>query len=636
MKSILADQKARDQIDAMARVFTKVDRVLSGAEVTCKVEQCGQSFPAYTDGKQIVFNSDLIGEVTKVDDLIRLSGLNYHELAHVLYTPRSSTPTVHSVRAEGLHSAFNILEDQRIETLLTSVYPSVIPYLVSAFLRYCLQKESAWEGNFVLAHGRRYLPVDVRREFRLRFKHQELIPQFSSIIDEYRKITYPVHAERGIELIRKFDALLKSVTADGVQISDPNGHSDSQRPDVDAGRPASTRDQKNASEKSDLLDEELDDDSSDSSSQGKSDKQDDQGDSDDTSGTGSESGDSDDTSDGSDSDSGQDGEGDSGIRGTGDISSESAKGSDQSEPAPTNSDAGGSGASAPSPVSDSDFRDLIDQEARAFEQLPDVQEEITERQRVIVNGDGEITIGISGKNHRDSLPSQEDVASVRKFTAVLDQLRADSDPGWSTHQGSGRLNVQRHLSGGEYDEIWDRWEEGNADAADIECVIIVDTSGSMNWCINGVSRSLWVIKRSLEALNASVTVLGFGHETIRIYDRNEPCSRTKYRSLSARGGTYAHDAVIQAVRVFESSKRKNKIFIAITDGQWSYSNRSNVSSPDELIAALGKRGVITALAFFGYAVYDNHNCQLSTAINQPQDLIGFAKAIVDKSTKVRR
>ena len=612
-KSILADQQEFERTEAMARVFMKADRVLSGSKVDIELkDERGNTAPSWTDGRTITFNKSRIGSITSVEDIIRLSGLNYHELAHVLYTPRWNTDIVKAVRSEGNFEAFNLLEDQRIETFLTSVYPSTIPYLVSTFMHFCADKPESWERNFVLVHGRRYIPAQVRREFRDRFVRQDLISQFETIIDEYRKLVYPASSARGQVLIREFALLLSQI---GGSPSDPHGHVGGCRPDIDSGRAVPQKDQTDASDASDDLDEELEEDE----------KEDDTSSTDGT--DGSDGTDGPDDSDEGDSGSGS-AEGDS-ESGDGDSSGESSSSSGKSSGKPSAGGEGSGGSGIGS--SDGDFKELLEEIAKSVEESSAVQDDVRSKQRSIVNNDGDVSASATGARHREELASPNDISVSRRFSTILEQLRVDSDPGWERRTASGRINVQRVISGAPSDEIWDRWQDGNNDSSDIECVIAIDVSGSMTYQIDGASRAMWVIKRSLESLNANVTVISFGSDTHLVYDKSERANKTKYKRLAANGGTEPRNAVRQSVRILEASKRANKIFIAITDGQWSAEGRGPNTS-EGMIEALGKRGVTTALAFIGPDAYmESHKCQVAVAVNDSVELIGFAKQIVSQT-----
>lgn len=641
-KSIVGNTKERQRIEAMARVFTKTDRVLSGNPINVTVEDSPYiAAPSWTDGKTITFNKGLIGNVTTVEDIIRLSGLNYHELAHVLYTPRSGTKVVKAIQDEGLHNAFNVLEDQRIETFLTSIYPSTIPYLVSTFVRYCIQSDSAWATNFTLMHGRRYLPSDIRREFRNRFVRQDLIPAFEAIIDEYRTLVYPADGDRGVELTREFQKLIDEI---GGHVQDPHGHSTCQRPDINSGRPENTSSQRDAANAVADADKELEERDKEreeaNASAGDSEDSDD-----DSDGQGSkgedDSSEGDSESDG-DSDQDSDGEGNGTAAGLG---------SGQQQPGDSDGDskgsglAGGNGANGDRvDLTEDQLRELLEQTVREYEQSDSVVEDVADKQRAIVNdGDG-IGSSLDGKNYREATVWPEDVALVRRFASILERLSSDSDPGWESHASSGRINIRRVMEGAEYDELWDRWEDGNNDATDIECVIAIDTSGSMTYTIDQASRALWVIKRALETLDANVTVITYGNDSFVAYQRGDRASRTAYRRLAAAGTTHARPAVREAASILEASNRHNKIFISITDGQWNTESlRAGDKTSNELIKAMNGIGVTTAIAYLGHYYhidktneYYSHNCKIVSSVDTPAKLIDFAKEIVSSTITPRK
>src|SRR5690606_29089197 len=154
----------QQRLETMARVFTRIDRTLSGMEVSCHVGDAPSMAPAWSDGKHITFNARAIGDVTNIDDIIKLNGLNYHELSHILYTPRAHEPFTKKILNEGLFPVFNILEDQRIETLFTGMYPGTRPYFVMTFMKYCLAEPNMLPEVFPLAWGRRYLPADLQKK----------------------------------------------------------------------------------------------------------------------------------------------------------------------------------------------------------------------------------------------------------------------------------------------------------------------------------------------------------------------------------------------------------------------------------------------------------------------------------------
>jgi Mg-chelatase subunit ChlD len=627
-KTILNGTESRRKIEALTRVFTKTDRVLSGEDIAVEVAD-GSSYmpnaPAWTDGKTITFNPTMIGEITTFNDLIRLSGLNYHELAHVLFTPRSSSDMGKWVSNEGMHNEFNMLEDQRIETFLTSMYPSVVPYLTSTFLRFCILNDEAWKGNYLLAYGRRYLPSDVRSEFRRRFIKPELLGEGERIIDSYRKLVYPKDREIGKQLVLDFSDLLAKLN---TMPQDPYGHSVGQRPEVSKGRQASQSDQQEASDLSDDFDEDLDDQDYDEDSDSESDISDDD--------------DNEDGDNNSNSGSGESNKSD-------DLENKSS----DNKPESKGGDSGNHGETNEDIVNDIDngkhqdlaekFKKQMETAIKESENQESVKEDIQTKQRSINSGNqiGSKLRNVSSTEH-NVFPV--DVSLVRRFSAILDQLVADSDPGWETHSSSGKINIKRAMGDASYDDVWDRWEEGNNESSDIECVICIDVSGSMSYEITNASRALWVIKRALETVNANVTVISFANieDTRIVYRSGESASKSQYKQLRANGCTEPDRAISEATHILEASTRTNKMLIAITDGAWSTwegSNEDKITS-ENMILALNKIGVTTALAYIGtpYIPYgetkpvvESHNCSVVTVVDNSTKLVEFAKSLVNKT-----
>jgi hypothetical protein len=146
---------------AMATAFLslleKTDSIIASQELTC--EMTGVVPYAATDGEAIYFNRELmegmfqgiaqnIGRGTyrleeSTNTLTELRGLNYHELGHVMYSPRKTSIVFKKIQSGGFYSPFtgmaydtrdllrylNILEDSRMERLLIATYPAVMPYI---------------------------------------------------------------------------------------------------------------------------------------------------------------------------------------------------------------------------------------------------------------------------------------------------------------------------------------------------------------------------------------------------------------------------------------------------------------------------------------------------------------------------
>jgi Mg-chelatase subunit ChlD len=192
------------------------------------------------------------------------------------------------------------------------------------------------------------------------------------------------------------------------------------------------------------------------------------------------------------------------------------------------------------------------------------------------------------------------------------------------------------MTGSEPDEAFDLWDEGREDAVDIEAVILLDNSGSMHWAMESASNSMWAIKRSLDKVNASTTVVTFADDARLLYSASEKAKVTKKYS-GTDGGTNVNQAIAYAKYVFANSTRAIKLLIVITDGEWYDSGFG-----DKTIAQLNKAGVITALGYidnnikYGMeptAKITGHNAQIVVPLSDASGLLGLAKALVKLGIK---
>jgi uncharacterized protein with von Willebrand factor type A (vWA) domain len=186
------------------------------------------------------------------------------------------------------------------------------------------------------------------------------------------------------------------------------------------------------------------------------------------------------------------------------------------------------------------------------------------------------------------------------------------------------------MRGDDHDSIYDQWNMGRSDATEIECVVILDTSGSMGGdTATQAYRSMYAIKRALDRINASTTVLTFASETETLYSKHEKVT-TQIRDAGTGGGTEPTHAIAYATRLLAESEKPVKLFIAITDGVWSGDNIAQA----EAIGRMKRAGVLTSLAYItsykGVTLGrdDLHGCEIGQVINNPLDLVGLSRNLV--------
>lgn len=660
MTTLTADAQHTEHIDALARVYQGADRILTGERLTCRTECAGSHMPAaWTDGAEITFNADVLGDVD-FDDIVRYHGVNFHELSHVLYTPRKGTTLAKYVIARGYFRAFNLLEDQRIETLLTAKYRSTIPWLTAAILKWVL-KSGCSDTGYLFVRGRRYLPGTLRGALRQTFARQDLLPIVDRIIDEYRMLTFPTDYARAERLIEDFHALMKEVNAGPVP--DPHHNTGEDEDDmVDKGRPVPVKEQRDSRDRADdgeeetvptLSDPEDDDDSESESGFGSGDADDtDQSDADDAFGDGDSDwdADSDDEGDFADDNGSQPGDGQSDpSQSDQSFDGDDSDHGDQSSE-PTTGDPGGNGAGAGEGDHDRQptLEDLVGDMLDEIMEAKDVRDEVRRTQRLVTGADAS---DIIPKGKFNPQPIEPDyVRHCNRLTKSLERLLVQAEPGWHKSEPTGRLNVRRWLRDSDPRTAFDRWDEGVHDAVDMEVVILLDESGSMGGStFQHAVNSMWVLKRSFDKIGASTTVITFDFESRTLYHRNDSADATTLRYSFSGGGTDPVAGLEQAERIFARTRKTQKILIVLTDGEWAEpgywggGKTEDGRSSDDIIAGLTKSGVVTALGFIEDRPYwmndeewiayqqervvNAHNCTQSSAVT-PDTLVPMVSNIV--------
>ena len=257
-------QVARERVASLTSMYQGADRMLAGERVVVESVAHGENLPAaWTDGGTITFNLDRMDDVD-ISTLIETHGLNFHELCHILWTPRRGTSLVTWVIDNHAQQAFNILEDQRIESLMVARYPSCRPWLTTAILKWIV-KGGARNDRYLFVRGRRFLDGQLRGALRSVFGWPELLPEVDRIIDRYRKLVFPLDYTEAQTLIADFHNLLQRIqpTGTGDKSACPYGHGPRPVEILIVGRPKGLTEQQRAQRRMDDGEPEADVDTSD-------------------------------------------------------------------------------------------------------------------------------------------------------------------------------------------------------------------------------------------------------------------------------------------------------------------------------------------------------------------------------------
>ena len=606
------NERNRQRIERLTRYFARVNSALTFRPITVKVEHASLNAPAWSGASDIVLNSRLINDLNNGVSVANLRGLNFHELSHILYTSRRGSAIVNWVDENNYRQAFNALEDQRIETLFTSRFPSTVDWFVVTVATYFVNDEESFKTSYPLLRGRKYLPLEIREQSRNLFPVQELVPQICEIVDEYRTLIYPRDTERGKELIERFHNLFpntghgeghgeggngeqdvrdyndladwekellgESTPANNsndkggtVVLNCPMGHGERPTEGIESSmssRPQPAKQQQRDSERAKQLDKTV-------------------------------------------------------------IDENKTQSQPQSDSQSKSQDNGGKNAGNSREktiaILNTAITDILDK--------TNVRNEIENTIR-IVNG----LPSLSSNNleepelarYRSVLPDSKTQSASLSFARELERLKAKFDPAWDKFESRGKLNASRFMRGDDLDTVFDTWNEGREDVTEIECVIALDNSGSMGGDkATNAYRAMYAIKFALDRIGANCSVIVFNSYTTTLYRASDKANNS-VRDCGTTGGTNAEYAVKYATKLLAESEKPVKLFFAITDGEWS---DTHLCDPE--IKKMNRAGVLTAFAYIPeqHEIVElthekAHFCEVGSVIRNPFDLVGMARTIV--------
>ena len=618
------------QLQDLSRILAKVNRVMAGdKKATVTVTHEGQGGPiASSLGSAVRLNADRITP-TDVQDLTLVYGLNYHELGHILYTPKGLFDGLNAQARR----CINILEDARLERLLTAQWPRTVDYLTAVIMRYIANEddEDAVKQAHTLTWGRRYLPSEVRGAMREAFEKPEILGEIEEIIDEYLPLVLPREIPRAQELSRQLAQLLYD---NEVQAPNPECHPD---PNSAQRRSDSQQRMDQAIAQREDKEREEPEDAQDGEPEEQEDAQDGQ------------------EGDGADEGTPDDGEG---QETDGEGQETDGEGQETDGDGDAEGDAGA--AQQAKETAQQAARDLAKATVEAVMASSEVQREMKARQKSIVEHDLPYVQPERIRHHGNILEADTEVKrAARRFEEELQLLADKGGAAWERQTSSGRLNVQRAMGATVgLDELFDQWNE-EGEGHDLEVVTLVDNSASMD--TRGMYRwrsayydtsapdvlldklasdCAWVLDRGIKSVEGSHTAITFGGKTGSLYRPDERPTRGPM-DIDAAGGTDPLDAITQAVGILEASKRRNKLLIIITDGEW---NGPVIYESHDLIRKLREQGVQTALAYLSDGRPQDveavrHECEVVDVIPDatalPRWAAGVVKAAMEKRLERR-
>jgi hypothetical protein len=188
------------QVGINRSVVRRVAAVLStegvNVPIKCVAAEHNQQMSAWTDFERIAIRFVPHEDVRLLAAVLR--GLLYHEGGHCRWTvpfrDLAQEAGIHigplDARTRALHTAWNVLEDQRMETAVVSDSPRKAAYLTPLIMTEHVSTVDKMAANWPLLVWRRYLPDRIRVEARRMFiaRHDLVGMNGTAIADELDRI----------------------------------------------------------------------------------------------------------------------------------------------------------------------------------------------------------------------------------------------------------------------------------------------------------------------------------------------------------------------------------------------------------------------------------------------------------------
>lgn len=458
-----------------------------------------------------------------------------------------------------LHSAWNIMEDQRMETAVVSDSPRKAAYFAPMVISHMLSSPEKTARNWPVLIWRRYLSHDLRKRARAMFvayfdKHhpdgdgEQMAKDISAIVGRY------VRGTNATDLMEATIALARLLPQ--LAIDDPPGEhkgvlsdlpGQQEQPDLDI--PISP----------DMLEEETDDEESDGgdddgeeSGANSDDASDTEGD-EDTDQTADDGGDDTDDDDGDDADDG-DTDDDGDIDGDDDDDAEDGEDGD-----------GAGGDSDDEPLSQEDLD----------EALADAEEERSQDETLAED----VRSFNEAKNTVDSLlPPAEYQGAITDPTLLAVALNMAEDmrrafeaatvnvaPNWQEEQTRGIINVLRYQTRQPGNtEFFKSYNDQGNPGSDIAVTVMLDNSGSMGGLVLQLAQAAFASKMACQDLGIPCTVVLWNDKASMLWDANERAEDMPV--VKQRGGTDPTMA-LEDLNNHVYGKPKHVVLI-MTDGEW--------------------------------------------------------------------
>ena len=233
----------QNELDSIASVYQTADKIITGEDISVSVTaDTEMKTTAMNNGKDIIYNASLIEDLDS-ETITSLHGTNYHEVAHILFSPRAGSTLGQFAKEQKVIRSFNMLEEARIENLMIAKYPSTRLFLETAITSYLLKDDpSEWGEAFPILTGRKYVDVDIRQAVADKFINKygvDVAQRVQDIVHAYSSLVFPTDFTKAKDLLTMFADIVGRDTEQTDMKSGEHG----ERMVGAKGRPASAKEQ---------------------------------------------------------------------------------------------------------------------------------------------------------------------------------------------------------------------------------------------------------------------------------------------------------------------------------------------------------------------------------------------------------
>lgn len=511
-------------------------------------------------GATEVDSNDVISEEELRQIAAELRGAFYHEVGHNLFTlpfrdliiaalAEGWTNDQVIINADGVPSwnrafqtAWNVLEDQRMEMAVVMESPQIAAYLTVLVLRLIVSNYARPE-TWMLVAGRRYLPASVRKACRNLWDNDPQMSQ-NATSDQVLKHVYTYmttdKASDMMNVVVRMTHLLNGISPKGI-----DGHEEITGSTRGNGKTPATPEE--ITERLTEVNERIKNDVP--SKPDSKDTQDSE-----KSSQGAPSKDS-----SSDDDGGDD-----------TASGEGSKGPSSTDPEGESDqagDSGGKGSNDPDWKIQNNLRQALSEVMDALEDDENLKGDVSSMNDAYASNDASLPPygRVTSNTDEDALTKSKII--VDDIIRAFDLATSNCAPHWESQQRRGYIEPVRYATrqAGDMEFFRGYVDEGDP-GHDIAVSLFLDISGSMMGTEAEIGAAAWSVKSACDQIGIDCDVTLFNEQGYSLWTKIDRVS-DDVPAIEPSGGTHPVSA-FEGI-LYEESDKKNHIVLVMTDGEWS-------------------------------------------------------------------